>query len=64
MIDATKAIDGPNGFLPFTHPEEMFRGGNVLRVLGKTTVETPKSKESPSTLHTINEFRPSDLRRT
>lgn len=57
LIDATKAIDGPNGFLPFTHPEEMFRGGNVLRVLGKTTVETPKSKESPSTLHTINEFR-------
>lgn len=57
MIDASKAIDGPNGFLPFTHVEEMFRGGNVLRVLGKTTVETPKSKDSPSQIHTINDFR-------
>ena len=57
MIDATKAIDGPNGFLPFTHPEEMFRGGNVLRVFGKTTVETPKSMASPSNLHVLNDFR-------
>lgn len=57
VIDATKAIDGPNGFLPFTHLDEFFRGGNVLRVLGKTTVETPKSMESPSQIHTINDFR-------
>lgn len=57
MIDATKAIDGPNGFLPFTHPEEMFRGGNFLRVLGKTTLRTPVGTESLSTIHVMNEFR-------
>ena len=57
MIDATKAIDGPNGFLPFTHLEEFFRGGNVLCVHGKTTLRSPIGTKSLSTIHVMNEFR-------
>ena len=57
MIDATKAIDGPNGFLPFTHLEEFFRGGNVLKVHGKTTLRSPIGMASLSTIHVMNEFR-------
>ena len=57
MIDATKAIDGPDGFLPFTHPEEFFRGGNVMCVHGKTTLRSPIGTKSLSTIHVMNEFR-------
>ena len=56
-VDSTKAVDGPTGFQPFAHPEEMFRGGNFVRVAGKTTVETPKSEGCPSMIHVMNEFR-------
>ena len=57
MIDATKAIDGPDGFLPFTHLEEFFRGGNVMCVHGKTTLRSPIGTKSLSTIHVMNEFR-------
>ena len=57
MIDASKAIDGPDGFLPFTHLEEFFRGGNVLCVHGKTTLRSPIGTKSLSTIHVMNEFR-------
>ena len=57
MIDATKSGDGPDKFLPFTHLEEFFRGGNVMRVLGKTTLRSPIGTKSLSTIHVLNEFR-------
>jgi hypothetical protein len=53
--DPSTAVNG--GFIPFDHPEAFFRGGNYLKVAGKTFVRTPTATKTYSILHVVNDFR-------
>ena len=61
-IDATKAVDGPTGFLPFDDLNAFFRGENHVKVCGKTTLPTPTRTDASgyvakNAIQVINEFR-------
>lgn len=58
-IDPGKAVDGPNGVLPFADQRAFFRGENCLRVEGKTTLKTPTVAfaDHRNAISVINEFR-------
>lgn len=45
------------GFISFDHPEAFFRGGNYLRVAGKTSIRTPTATKTYNFLHVVNDFR-------
>lgn len=53
--DSSTTVNG--GFIPFDHPEAFFRGGNYLKVGGKTFVRTPTATKTYSILHVGNDYR-------
>ena len=54
--DASKAIDGPGGFLPFNDETALFRGGNFLKVGGNVTL-LPTTANVRAILQVVNDFR-------
>ncbi|MBR1921704.1 MAG: hypothetical protein IJ829_06855, partial [Kiritimatiellae bacterium] len=55
-LDPAKAIDGPNGFIAFPHEEELFRGGNRLKVGGEVTLAASAGLAT-NFIHVANDFR-------
>lgn len=59
VVDTSRPSDGPRGFQPFVHTNELFRGGNFIRVKGRTALLTPTQTYARfrNSIHVVNCIR-------
>ena len=55
-LNPAKAIDGPNGFIEFPYADELWRGGNYLKVSGDVVLAA-SSGTATNFLQVANDFR-------